>query len=47
MTEVDLDMYVLQFVSVFCLVSEWGNDGSRAAAEVFKGVCMCLRVSLI
>lgn len=34
------------YVSAFCLVCEWGNDGSRAAAEVFKGVCMCLRASV-
>lgn len=30
----------------FVVVCEWGSDGSRAAAEVFKGVCMCLHVSV-
>lgn len=37
---------MFQCASVFCLVCEWGNDGSGAAAEVFKGVCMCLRASV-
>lgn len=37
---------MLHFVSVCCLVCELGHDGSRAAAEVFKGVSVCLRVSV-
>lgn len=34
------------FVSAFCLDCEFANDGSMAAAEVFKGVCKCLSVSV-
>lgn len=44
--EIYIDIYIFHCVSVFCLVFEWANDGSRAAAEVFEGVCVCLRVSV-
>lgn len=40
------EIYVFQCVSVFCLVFEWANDDSGAAAEVFEGVCMCLHASV-
>ena len=38
--------FKFHFVCVFYFVCESGHDASRAAAEVFKGVCMCLHVSV-
>lgn len=38
--------FMLEYACVFCCVCEWGNDGSGAAAEVFKGVCVRLSVSV-
>lgn len=34
------------FESLFCSAWESANDGSTAAAEVFKGVCKSLSVSV-